>query len=72
MIGGLSLRRFYFQIHKGSIKSAQVIEFIKHLLRHLKGRILIIWDGAAIHRSKEVRAYIASTKGRVRAERLPA
>lgn len=71
VIGGLSLRRFYFQIHKGSIKSAQVIGFIKHLQRHLKGRILIIWDGAAIHRSKEVQAYIASTKGKVRAERLP-
>jgi hypothetical protein len=56
VIGGLSLRRFYFQIHKGSIKSAQVIEFIKHLQRHLKRRLLIIWDGAAIHRSKEVQA----------------
>jgi transposase len=71
VIGGLSLRRFYFQIHKGSIKSGQVIEFIKHLQRHLKRRLLIIWDGAAIHRSKEVQAYIASTRGRVRAERLP-
>jgi transposase len=71
VIGGLSLRRFYFQIHPGSIKSAQVIEFIKHLQRHLKRSILIIWDGAAIHRSKAVAAYIASTKGKVQAERLP-
>lgn len=71
VIGGLSLRRFYFQIHPGSIKSAEVVEFIKHLQRHLKKRILIIWDGAAIHRSKEVRDYIASTKGKVQAERLP-
>jgi transposase len=67
----LSLKRFCFQIHKGSIKSSQVVEFIKHLQRHLRARLLIIWDGAAIHRSKLVQDYLASTKGRVRAERLP-
>jgi transposase len=71
IIGGLSLKRFCFQIHKGSIKSPQVVEFIKHLQRHLRARLLIIWDGAAIHRSKRVQDYLASTKGRVRAERLP-
>ena len=71
IIGGLSLRRFHFQIHKGSIKGEQVVEFIRHLQRHLKRRLLLIWDGAAIHRSKLVRDYLASTTGRVRAERLP-
>ena len=71
IIGGLSLRRFHFQIHKGSIKSGQVVDFIRHLQRHLQRRILLIWDGAAIHRSKLVKDYLASTKGHVRAERLP-
>jgi len=33
---------------------------------------LIRWDGAAIHRSALVRDYVASTCGRVEAERLPA
>ena len=49
-----------------------MVAFIRHLQRHLKERILIIWDGAAIHRSRLVSDYLASTKGRVRAERLPA
>jgi len=70
IIGRLSLRRFYFQIHRGSTKSAQVIDFIKHLQHHLTRRILIIWDGVAIHRSKEVQANIVTTKGKVQAERL--
>ena len=35
--------------------------------RHL----LLIWDGAAIPRSKRVQDYLASTQGRVRAERVP-
>ena len=64
--------RFCFQIHEGSIKSPQVVEFLKHLQCHLRQRLLIIWDGAAIHRSALVRDYVASTRGRVRVERLPA
>ena len=72
IIGGLTLRRFYFQIHPGSIKSAQVVGFIKHLRRHIRGRILIIWDGAAIHKSAVVKDYVATTWGKVMLEQLPA
>lgn len=64
--------RFYFQIHKGSIKSPQVIEFLEHLQRHIPGRLLILWDGAPIHRSTLVRDYVAATKGRILIEALPA
>lgn len=64
VIGGLVLLRFYFQIHAGSIKGPQVVEFLRHLL--------VLWDGAAIHRCAAVRDYLASTEGRVTAERLPA
>ena len=72
IIGGLALWRFYFQIHAGSIKGPQVIEFLQHLQRHIPGRLLILWDGASIHRSALVRDYLASTCGRVVVERLPA
>ena len=70
IIGGLTLRRFYFQIHPGSIKSAQVIGFIKHLRRHIRGRMLIIWDGAAIHKSAVVKDYVSTTRGKVMIEHL--
>jgi transposase len=72
LIGGLALWRFYFQIHQGSIKSPQVIEFLRHLQRHIPGKILILWDGAPIHRSLLVKNYIASTRKRIVLERLPA
>lgn len=72
IIGGLALWRFYFQIHEGSIKGPQVIEFLKHLLRHIKGKLMIVWDGASIHRSALVRDYVANTEGRIVVERLPA
>lgn len=72
IIGGLVLLRFYFQIHAGSIKGPQVVEFLQHLQRHVPGKLLILWDGASIHRSALVRDYLVSTDGRVEVERLPA
>ena len=72
IIGGMTLKRFFFQIHSGSIKGPQVVEFIQHLQRHLKARLLIIWDGAAIHRSKLVANFLRGTQGMVVVERLPA
>lgn len=72
IIGGMALWRFYFQIHPGSIKGPQVVEFLRHLRRHIPGKMLIIWDGAPIHRSRLVREYVESTDGRMTVERLPA
>lgn len=72
IIGGLALWRFYFQIHAGSIKGPQVVEFLRHLQRHIPGKMLVIWDGAPIHRSRLVKDYVESTEGRILIERLPA
>lgn len=72
IIGGLALLRFFFQIHTGSIKGPQVIEFLKALQRHIPGKLLILWDGATIHRCKLVGNYVASTQGRIQVQRLPA
>lgn len=73
IIGGITLWSFFFRIHAGSIKSAQVVEFLQALQRHLKGaRLLIIWDGAPIHRSRVVSEFLASTDGNIVVERLPA
>lgn len=72
IIGGLALWRFYFQMHKGSIKGPQVIEFLQHLQRHIPGKMLILWDGAPIHRSLLVKNYLASNRRRIVVEPLPA
>jgi transposase len=63
---------FYFRLLAGSIQSAQVIEFRGHLQRHLPGKLLLIWDGAALHRSTAVRQYLESLDGKIIAGRLPA
>lgn len=71
-IAGLSCWNFYFRLFPGTIRSPQVIEFLTHLQRHVHGSLLVIWDGAAIHRSNLVRQYLADLKGKVWVERLPA
>lgn len=47
-------------------------EFLQALLRHIPGKLLVIWDGAALHRSQPVKALLADRDGRLWLERLPA
>jgi transposase len=72
VIGGISLWRILFRIHPGAVKSPQVVDFLKVLQRQIRKPLLVIWDGAAIHRSRLVKDHLASTEGKVIAERLPA
>lgn len=71
-VAGVTWRKFYFQLHRGSIKGAQIVTFLKHLMRHVRGRLLIVWDRLAAHRSALVRDFIASRRGRIKVELLPA
>jgi transposase len=70
-IAGLTWWNFYFRLFEGTIKSPQVVEFLKHLQRHVPGKLLIIWDGAGPHRSRLVRDYVATLKGKLWVESLP-
>lgn len=36
------------------------MRFLRHLLRHIPGKLLVIWDGASIHRCKLVQAFLAA------------
>jgi len=71
-MAGITIWNFYFRLFAGSIKAPQVIEFLEVLLRHLPGKLLVIWDGAPIHRSALVRDFVAASAGRLVVERLPA
>ena len=54
VIGAISLWRILFRIHPGSIKGPQVVDFLKLLARHTRQPLMVIWDGAPIHRSRLV------------------
>ena len=55
------------------ITSADVVGFLEHLLREVPGRMVIIWDGAPIHRSRVIQQFLArGAAQRLHLERLPA
>ena len=55
-----------------SLNGLHTIEFLKHLIRHVGPRLLVVWDRSPIHRRKEVKQFLASAIGHgVRVERLP-
>jgi transposase len=69
---GISWWSFYFRLFPGSIKAPQLIEFLTHLLRHIPGPVLVIWDGLPTHRSALVKLFVAGLNGRLRLAYLPA
>jgi transposase len=65
--------RLYFSCQDWALDSGAVLAFLEHLLREVLGRMVIIWDGAPIHRSHVVKAFLANgAAARLRLERLPA
>jgi transposase len=71
-MAGVSWWNFYFRLFPGSIRSPEVAEFLGHLLRHIPGRVLVIWDGLRSHRSRMVKDFVLSQGGRLELEFLPA
>ena len=72
VIAGITLWNFYFRLYPGAIRTPQVVAFLKHLLRHIPGKLLLVWDRLPAHRSRVVQEFVASQKGRIRIEYLPA
>ena len=68
---GITFHNFYFRLYKGTVKSAEVVDFLQALLRHIPGPLLIVWDRLSAHRSKLTRDFIAGQGERLWVEYLP-
>ena len=68
---GVTLRNFYFRLYPGAIGELEVIDFLKALLRHIDGPLLIVWDRLPAHRSRLVREFIELSQGHIATEFLP-
>jgi transposase len=61
VISGISIapRRcrigLYFQAHEKNIQHPEVCAFLRHVLRHLRGPVILIWDNASIHKGERIR-----------------
>lgn len=49
-----------------------MVRFLKHLLRHIPGKLLVLWDGSPIHRCQAVKDFLAHGGAqRIHRESLP-
>ena len=76
-IGGCTADYYTFTVHKGQSLKVTMLDdhavawFLRQLLRHQRGKILLVWDRSPIHRGSEVRALLAAHP-RLKIEELPA
>ena len=70
-MAGVTWWNFYFRLFPGSIRSPQVVQFLEHLLRHLDGKLWVVWDGSHTHRSRLVWDFLREQKGHLWLEFLP-
>jgi len=65
--------KLYMQVQATPFRSPDVLRFLRHLRRHIRGKALLLWDGAPIHRSRVVKEYLSNGAAQwLQLERLPA
>lgn len=59
-MGAISHRgKLYTWIQKKGFRKEHIRRFLQHLLQHIEGKILLVWDNLSAHKSKLVQAFIA-------------
>jgi transposase len=60
------------QMQDHSYKGPDVVRFLKLLLAKIPGKLLVIWDGASIHRCQALKEFLSKGGAkRIHLERLP-
>ena len=55
-----------------ALKGEDVVRFLKHALRQIAGKLLLIWDGSPMHRAKVLKKVLQDgAAARVQLEQLP-
>jgi transposase len=73
VISGVTLEGKLFMIEqRRAFKGEDVVRFLRHLLRQIAGKLLVVWDGSPIHRGRAVKDFLASgAASRLQLEQLP-
>jgi transposase len=73
VISGITLEgKLYMMEQERAFKSQDVVRFLRHVLRQIPGKVLIIWDGSPIHSGQAVKEFLASgAENRLQLEQLP-
>ncbi len=52
--------RVLMHVQTEAFRGPRVVRFLRHLLRHMAGKLLVIWDGSPLHRAKVVKTFLAA------------
>jgi transposase len=64
--------RLFLRLQDRAYRSVDVVQFLRQLLRGVRGKLLVIWDGAAIHRGQPIQEFLKRPSAkRLRLEMLP-
>jgi transposase len=65
--------RLFLQTQDRAYRSPDVVRFLRLLLRKIRGKLLVIWDGAPIHRGQPIKDFLRrGAAKRLHLEQLPA
>jgi len=56
--------RLLLRLQERAYRSPDVVEFLRQVLRCVRGKILVIWDGASIHHAQPIKDFLATRTGR--------
>jgi transposase len=64
--------KLYMTFQDRAFKAEDAVRFLKHLMRQIPGKLLVIWDGSPIHRGGAVKDFLSSgAASRLKLEQLP-
>lgn len=64
--------KLYMLEQERAFNGEDAVRFLKHLMRQIEGKLLVVWDGSPIHRGRTVKDFLASgASQRLQLERLP-
>ena len=62
---------YFSTLPDGFFTAEAVVTFLRDLLTHLRGKVVVLWDGGGNHKGPLIRAFLSRNK-RLWLERLPA
>lgn len=64
--------KLYSMVQEAAFDGVTLVRFLRHLLRHIPGKLLIIWDGLPAHRSRAIKDFLSQGAAkRIHLEQLP-
>lgn len=64
--------RLFTHIQQEAFRGPTIVAFLRQLLRQIRGKLIVVWDGASIHHAQPVKDFLAAGAAtRLHLVRLP-